>query len=497
MASETVIYGISSILGRLMPFLLVPLYTDPNVFSQSQYGVQNQLFAISGFLLVLFGYGLETAYFRYALKHNDEQDVSYGTALSSITITTLLSGLLIFLFAQPIATFLGIGAYRYFLELVFFIVILDTLTSIPFAHLRAQHKAINFASLKLGGIALSIGLNLFFYLYCPFILKSGPSHVLYPFVQSFYRPEFGIGYAFVANIVEATFKLLFLLKDYFIYRGQWSLSLLQKMTKYGWPIMVISFAGMVNEVGDRQLLNWFLPGTPQQIETQIGIYGACYKLSIFLALFIQAFRYAGEPFFFAQSNQKDARMTYAIVLKFFTIVAALGFLSVALNINIFKQFITNPEYYVGLFIVPILLMAYVFSGMYYNLSIWYKLTDKTHYGLIVAVIGALVTIVVNVLLIPKYGYAASAWATLLCFLTMLLLSIGFGKKFYPVPYDWPSISFYILLALMLYFVFRQWSMQYAENSMAQISIQFLGVMTYLFTVILKERKSFLRLIRNS
>ncbi len=495
--SETAIYGLSSMVGRLLFFLLTPLYTSEAVFSTAQYGILNHLYSISAFLLILFGYGLETAFFRFSLKDEQYSKQSYGTALCSISISTLVLGAIILLCSSPIAQWLHATNYQNFLQLVFVVVILDTLTSIPFANLRATNQPITFAGLKIGGIIINIVTNLFFYIVCPYVISKGENHMLYGFVNSIYNPSFGVGYAFLANIAEASFKLLFFLPDYFKYSKRFSVELLQKMLQYGWPITIILFAGMINEVGDRQLLRWLLPGSNEEVESQIGIYGACYKISIFLSLFTQAFRYAGEPFFFAQSNQLNAKNIYAAVLKFFTIIALLGFLSISLNIHIFKHFISNDEYYVGLFIVPILLMAYVFYGIYYNMSIWYKLTDRTKQGSIVAIVGALVTLLINVIFIPTYGFVASAWATFLCFFVMVVLSVFYSNRFYPVPYDWKSIIFYIVIAVLIYLFGQQLANQFIENSVSQIAVQFFSILLFLGFVWYREKKSITQFLKST
>lgn len=487
LVSETAIYGIPSIVGRVLFFLLTPLYTNENVLLKEEYGEMTHVYALSAFLLVLFGYGLETAFFRFSLKEKDNLEKSYSTALTSILGSTIIFGLALFLFRQPLSNLLNIGDYSSLLLFIFVIVILDSLTSIPFAYLRATNKPIKFASLKLLGIAVNIGLNLFFYILCPLIIKQG-SGPLYELISSWYNPRFGVGYALIANVADSAVKLLVLGKDYFRFKGKFDFSLWKKMLSYGWPILVVSLAGMINEVADRQLLKWLLPGTEDEQKIQLGIYGACYKLSIFLSLFTQAFRYAGEPFFFSQANQKDSKETYAQVLKYFTIASLFGFLIVSLFIDVFKQFISNPDYWVGLGIVPILLFAYVLYGMYYNMSVWYKLTDKTKLGGIVAIIGAMVTIAINVIFIKQYGYWASAWATLLCFLVMVVISKFWGQKHFPVLYDWSNILFYLGFSIALFFIIRFSQNQFEGQLLIRLAIAALGMSIFSVIVYLKERR---------
>ena len=461
---------------------------------QEEYGEMTHIYAISAFLLVLFGYGLETSFFRYALKEENNLQKSYGTALTSILGSTLLFGALLFLFQQPLAQLFDAGSYQHLLLFIFVVVLLDSLTSIPFAYLRATNKPVKFAVLKLGGIAINIGLNLFFYIACPIIMKQGDG-VLFDFVSSWYNPRFGVGYALIANVADSAFKLLILGKDYFKYSGKFDGKLWRKMLSYGWPILIVSFAGMVNEVADRQLLKWLLPGSEEEQKIQLGIYSACYKLSIFLSLFTQAFRYAGEPFFFAQAKEKDAKITYALVLKYFTIVSLTGFLIVALFIDIFKHFLSDPDYWVGLGVVPILLMAYVFYGMYYNMSVWYKLSDKTRLGGLVAIIGAVVTIAVNVLFIPKFGYWASAWATLLCFLLMVIVSKFWGAKHYKIDYRWSEIIFYIMLSVIIFGIVNYLQQNDGDHLILNLILALFGVTLFLLVFYFREKREINSLLK--
>ncbi len=476
LVSETAIYGLTSIVGRVLFFLLTPLYTNTNVLSEEQYGQMTHLFSISAFLLVLFGYGLETAFFRYSLKERKNHKKSYSTALTSIFYSTILFGGILLVLHQPLSALLNAENYSQLIFFMIIIVMLDALTSIPFANLRATNKPIRFATIKLLNIGVNLGLNLFFYVVCR------------KYIPNFFNADFGVGYALIANITASALSLLLLGKDYFTNWGKFDVDLWKKMLQYGWPILIVSFAGIVNEVGDRQLLKWLLPGSEQDTDIQLGIYGACYKLSIFLSLFTQAFRYAGEPFFFAQAKKKDSKQTYASVLKYFTIVSLMGFLIISLFIDLFKLFITDQSYWVGLGIVPVLLLAYVFYGMYYNMSVWYKLTDKTQLGSIVAIIGALVTILVNIVLIKYYGYWASAWATLSCFFVMVVISKFWGQKHFPVPYDWKNIILYIISSIALFFVIRYFQSQFEEQLIIRLGLAGIGLLMFAFFVFVKEKK---------
>lgn len=479
LVKETAIYGLSSIVGRALFFLLTPLYTS--VFSKGEYGRYADLYSIISFLLILLGYGMETAYFRYSLKENPDKKKAYSTALSSVVLTTIVVAAALLLFNQPLARLLQNANYSNLLRLAIIVVALDTITSIPFANLRANSRPIRFASIKLIGIAVNIAINLFFLYYCPRILESGPNHSLYDIVEQLYRPEFGIGYILVANIADSLVKLILLSPQLTAIRSGISSRMLKKMLTYGWPIMIVSFAGMINEVADRQLLKFLLPSKNGYNMEQLGIYAACYKLSIFLSLFTQAFRYAGEPFFFSKSNDSDAKQVYADVMKYFLIAALFGFLMITLYLDIFKHFIRREEYWTGLAAVPILLFAYVLYGAYYNLSVWYKLSDKTKLGAIVAIIGAVVTLIVNIVWIPKYGFMASAWATLLCFLVMVLVSYSWGKKHYSVPYEVGELALYCLVAIGLAIVLPKITNELSPA--LKHGIHFVGILIFLaFTI---------------
>lgn len=497
LASDTVIYGLSSILGRVIFVLLSRLYTNTDILSIAENGVYTGLFTLSSFLLVIFGYGLETAFFRFALKEDNNLQRTTATALTSILVSTVSLGILCILFSSQIAAALQFTDYVQLVQFVILIVCFDTLTSIPFAYLRATHRPLKFAFVKLSGILINVGLNLFFYLYCPYVMNKGESHVLYDFINSIYNPNFGVGYAFLANLVDSCYKLLILSPIFTNLKYSFDTSLLKKMIQYGWPIMFILFGSMINEVADRQLLLWLLPSEGEYNREQAGIYQNCYKLSIFLALFTQAFRYAGEPFFFARAKEKDAKQTYANVLKYFTIFSLLGFLFVSLNLNALKHIIiTDSVYFQGLQIVPILLLAYVFAGMYYNLSIWYKLTDNTKYGAIVAFVGAAVTIGINVLFIPKYGYMASAWATFACFFVMCVVAYFWGQKEFPVPYKLGELLFYFGLAFALFFIGKLIINQFAEQSVVRYAIQLFIVFCFIAIAFFKERKQLSVLLGN-
>lgn len=442
LASQTVIYGLSSIVGRFLNYLLVPLYT--NYFSTYEYGVVSEFYAYSGFLATLLVFGFETGFFRFSQDSENKERV-YSTALNFILGTNALFVGLIALFIEPLSqTLLYPDHHEYFYWFAL-ILAFDSVAAIPFARLRAENKAMRFAVIKFTEIGINIALNLFFIVVCKHAYETDPGS----FWAGFYSPAIGVGYIFIANLIASAFKLLLMspqLKGVF---GGVDKVLLKKMLAYSLPMVIIGFAGIINEMLDRVILKFLLPYDDVTNTEMLGVYGACYKLSILMTLFIQAFRYAAEPFFFARAKEKNSTRVYADVMKYFVIVCVAIFLLVTLYIDVFKYFI-GPKFRVGLPVVPVLLLANLFLGVYVNLSIWYKLTDRTLWGSYVSIGGAVVTVLINLLFVPAYGYMASAWATLICYAGMATVSYLLGQKYYPVEYSVSSFVKYLGLALLLY-----------------------------------------------
>lgn len=433
----------SSIVGRLLNYLLVPLYTY--TFSETAYGVVTELYAYTAFLFVVFTYGMETAFFRFYEKKDRDPKV-FSTGQSSLVISTLAFTTLLFVFAPKLTDLLYLRAPE-FIRIFALILAFDALSALPFARLRARHKALSFAGIKLVNIGLNIGLNLFFLVGLP--AWSGQPHFLGSIADAIYQPAWGIFYIFLANLLASGITLLLLLPQFLQIRWGFDAQLWKGMLKYAWPLIIVGLAGIVNETLDRILLKFLLPGTPLDNQAAIGIYGACYKLSILMTLFIQAYRYAAEPFFFAQSKKEDAKATYSLSLTAFFLVGTLIFLGVMLYMDIFQYFI-GPAFRVGLHIVPILLIANLFLGVYYNLSIWYKLTDRTGLGAWVAGGGAILTLILNLILIPAIGYEGAAWTTLAVYVGMTVVSWWLGQRFYPVNYPVGRLLFFLGLSLGLY-----------------------------------------------
>ena len=441
LAGETAIYGISSIVGRLINYLLVPYLT--RILPTEQYGIISEFYAYVGFLIVIFTYRMETTFFRFGDKP-ENRDNAFSTASISIVASTLILCLSIILLSQPIANWLDYPDQAAFVIWFALILSFDALVAVPFARLRLERKALKFVSIKMLNIGLNVGFTLYFFGLCPYLVKQGYSPL-------FYKENIGYAYVFIANLIASAATLLFLLPAYLKINLNFDKALWKKMMRYATPLILVGFAGVVNEMLDRTLLKELLPYDKDTNLSHLGIYSANYKLAMLMTMFIQAFNYAAEPFFFRNADRADAKPIYAKVAQLFTLVGTLGFLGILLYIDIFKHFL-DDEYWVGLTVVPILLMANLFLGLYYNFAIWYKLTDKTLFGAYIAIAGASITVLLNVLWIPTLGYVGSAWATLICYIFMSMACYVFGRKHFPVPYKIFRIITYVLLAAGVYFL---------------------------------------------
>jgi O-antigen/teichoic acid export membrane protein len=486
LAGQTAIYGLSSILGRFLNYLLVPLHTARYI--PEQYGIITEMYAYVAFLVVLLTYGMETAFFRFSSRAENSIQNVYSTTLFSIISSTTVFISLAFVFSSSIADWLHYPNHTEYVTWFAIIVGLDAAASIPLARLRAENKAKTFAAVNLINVGVNIGLNLFFVGYCAGAYQNGEHNFL---IDTFYNPEIGVGYVFISNLIASIIKFLLLTPLIIKISLRLNFELLNSMMRYAIPLLIASLAGIINETLDRIMLKRML--FPELGEAganeQVGIYGACYKVSIIITLFIQAFRYAAEPFFFSQQKEKNAPQVYAKVMNYFIVVCAVIFLGVMLYIDIIKHFLRKEEFWEGMHIVPVLMLANIFLGIYYNLSIWYKLTDKTYYGALVSILGAIITIVLNLLLIPYFGYTGSAWATLACYASMMCISYYMGKKYFPVPYNLKKFIAYIGSSLAIYFILRSIKpeeeiLMYLLNSFALL----LFIATVLYIEI-KERKT--------
>jgi O-antigen/teichoic acid export membrane protein len=478
LAGQTAIYGLSSIIGRMLNYLLVPLYV--RVFTQSEYGVVTELYAYVSLIIIILTYGLETGFFKFAKKNQIETNKVYSTTLISIFTTSLIFVGFILLFKNEIASFIGYSEHPEYILWFGLVIAADAFTSIPFAYLRHENKALKFATIKLINIGLNIGLNLFFIVLCPYLDKN----YNYEFIASIYNSNIGVGYIFIANLISSLLTFVLLLGIIPFNNLNFDRKLLRKILIFSLPLMLSGLAGMMNETIDRVLLKHFLIGTHEAIMSEIGIYGANYKIAILMTIFIQMFRYAAEPFFFSNQKENKSDKLYADVMKYFIIFGLLIFLGVNLYIDIIKHFVSE-DYFVGLKIVPIVLAANLFVGINYNLSIWYKFTSKTVYAIYLNGIGAIITIVLNIIFIPIYGYLASAWATFICYLAIMILSYFLSKKYYPVNYDLKSIFLYSAIAIIIFFGFY---FTYIESIYLKLGLATLLMTVFILIVFIKERK---------
>ncbi|HNR48294.1 MAG TPA: oligosaccharide flippase family protein [Bacteroidia bacterium] len=476
LAGQTAIYGLSSIVGRMLNYLLVPFYT--RIFSPVEYGIVSELYSYSAFLLILFTYGMETAFFNFMQKEKDNKNV-YATSLSSVVFTTvILSGLMI-AFSDHLASLIRYPGKGEFITWLALIIAFDAITSIPFARLRQQNKAVKFAVIKIINILLNIGFNIFFLVGCPVWVK-GDHGILSQLAVTFYSPSIGVGYVFLSNVLASGFTVLLLFREYRYFTFQIDKVLLRNMFVYALPLMIAGFAGMINETLDRAIYKFIAPN-PDTALRELGIYSACYKLSIIMTLFIQTFRYAAEPFFFAQHKQDNQRSVYALVMTYFVITCSVIFLAVMLYLDIIQLFI-GEKFRSGLGVVPILLMANMCLGIFYNLSMWYKLTEQTQYGAYFSIFGGILTVILLFVLIPLFGYMGAAWATFITYFAMMILSYVTGQKNYPIPYKVKDDFITVVLALMCYGIAYSVQSLFHYKGVLLWVINTLFLFAYLYTI---------------
>ena len=430
---DTAIYGLSSIVGRFLNYLLVPLYTAKLSAASGGYGVITNVYAYTALLMVILTYGMETTFFRYVNKEGENPDKVYSTTMISVASTSLLFVLLVLLFLQPISSFMGYADHSSYIWVMAVTVAVDAFACIPFAYLRYKKRPMKFAILKLANIMMAILLNLFFFLLLP--AWTGNAGLV------------DAGYAFYINLFCSVALLFFLLKEITAVPFDFDKALLRRMLSYSWPILVLGVAGILNQTADKILFPYIYQGT--DAHSQLGIYGAASKIAMIMAMITQAFRYAYEPFVFGNNNDKDSRNTYAKAMKFFIIFTLLAFLVVMAYIDLLK-YIIGRDYWEGLKVVPVVMAAEIMMGIYFNLSFWYKLIDKTIWGAWFSGIGCVVLITVNVLFVPRYGYMACAWAGFMGYASAMTISYLVGQKKYPINYPLKEIVLYVALAAVLY-----------------------------------------------
>lgn len=442
LAKDTAIYGLSSIVGRFLNYLLVPLYTAKLSAASGGYGIITNVYAYTALFTVLLTYGMETTFFRYANKSDEDPMKVYSTSLISVGFTSILFIILVLCFLPIIAYKMGYAEHPEYIGIMTACVAIDAFQAIPFAYLRYKKRPMKFAALKLLFIFMNIALNVIYFVVLPWLYIKYPDYIGY-----IYNPKVGVGYAFGLNLVCTASITFFFWSELVGFKYHFDKALFKRMFSYSWPILILGIAGILNQTADKILFP-FIYKFPD-VNKQLGIYGAASKIAMIMAMITQAFRYAYEPFVFGKSRDKDSKNTYAKAMKYFIIFTLFAFLVVMAYMDILKRIIA-PDYWVGLKVVPIVMAAEIMMGIYFNLSFWYKLIDKTIWGAYFSGIGCAVLICVNVIFVPHFGYIACAWAGFAGYSTAMLLSYFVGQKQYPINYPLKSIFAYILLAGVLF-----------------------------------------------
>jgi O-antigen/teichoic acid export membrane protein len=450
-AGQTAIYGLTTIVQKLLSSLLTPLYTS--AYNPKVYSIFSTMFSYAAVFQVVMAFGMETTFFRYLNKYPDKKAQVFNNTFWAVFMVSVFFLLVTLPFTAAIAAFVKIGdtttqqEFQLYIKYFIGILVLDAWCAIPFAKLRADGRPVKYGSIKLINIVVTVLLNLLLIVIIPYIIKHNLTGATY-FKQWFVSGW--VGYAFLSNLIASAVTLLLLLPEFLKLQLRFDRELFKSMLSYSWPVMIAGLSYIVNENLDKILLGKLLPDSIS--EHEVGIYSACARISIFLSLFNQAFRMGAEPFFFSHAKNKNSGNTYARIMDYFIITMCVMCVGVVANIEILKHYINDPSYWVGLSVVPPLLLGYVSLGIYTNLSIWYKLSDQTKYGLYISGIGAIVTIVLNVVFIPKYSYMASAWISLIAYASMMMMSYVWGQKHYPIPYNLKKNLTYIVSAIIIVFL---------------------------------------------
>ncbi len=475
---QTAIYGLATVLPRMFSFLLVPLYTD--LLPKAEYGKVSVIFAYMIFVNVFLAYGMETAFFRFFNKESDKK-VVLETSMVSIFWTTLSFLFISLLFRDSLAAWSGIDAQ--YISYTIWILALDALVIIPFSKLRAYQKPMVYAAIKIGNVVVNLVLSLLFLVYIPMLIEANP----HGFLRSVYVDNFQIGYIFLANIIASLLTFVALFPDYVYLNWKVDTNLWKRMMRYGIPIMVAGIAFAINEQFDKILLSKLLPANIA--EAEVGVYSACYKLGLFMVLYRTAYTLGIEPFFFSHAADKNAPQTYAMVTKYFVIFGSFILLAVIVFADLFKLLmIRDSSYWVAMKVVPLIILANFFLGIYTNLSVWYKLIDKTYIGAYISIVGAIITLVLNFLLIPTMSYYGSAIATIAAYGSMMFISYYLGNKYYPIPYDLKKIGGYLSLSILFsavsFYGFR-------ENYYVGISL----LIAFLYFIYHNEKEMLMKILK--
>lgn len=487
LAGQTMWYGVSSIAARFIGYLLTPLLTYSNHVKTADFGRQSLLYSAIPVLSVLFTYGFETAYFRFSSKEENKVSI-YHTAFLSLLFSTLIFSTVLWFNRDLLGRVTGFADIPEIAMLTIGIIALDAISVVPFAKLRQEERPIRYAFVRVSGIFINLLLVAFFVNYCPYQLQKYPDSWVGKIYDSNLNP---IVYVVIANVIQSLLTLLLLSKEIAMVKFRFDMRLWKEMMLYALPLVIVGLGGIVNETFDRLMLKAWLPGDVVFRNEQVGIYNACYKLSLLITLFVQAFRMGAEPFFFKQAEEQNPQKVYARVMKFFVIVVTTMFLAVSLFLPIWSRMI-GPEYRVGLRIVPLLLLANIFLGIYYNLSIWFKLSNRTIAGTYITLIGTAITIGLNYLLIPVMGYMAGAIATFCCYGTMMVISYQWGQKTYPIPYVTKKLIAYGVIAVLL-FIIHNIITYFLAKTIFSLGLGFVLISAWCWFIIRVEKKELQKL----
>jgi O-antigen/teichoic acid export membrane protein len=483
LANQTAWYGLSNIIGRFINYLLTPILTS--IYAPAAFGDISLLFAIAAFLNIIYTYGMETSYFRFN-QIQDENKV-FNNAFSSLLLTTLLFSTLLIVPSNNIATYLSLNGHNEYILYVVGIVGLDTLAVLPFSKLRHEGRPRKFAFIKISNILINVLLVIFFLQICKPAYERGDDTVW----KQFYNPKIGIGYVFISQLVASGCTILLLVNELKSYRFDIDKKLFKEIFIYSSPLIIVGFGGMINETIDRFMIIQRFNGSVEAAKAANGIYSANNKLAILIVIFIQTFRMGAEPFFFKTSAKEDAKITYARIMNLFVIACCCCFLGVVLFLDVWKYFMgvkNNPSYAEGLYIVPMLMVSKIFLGIYYNLSIWYKLTNKNTMGAVITMIGAGVTILINYLFIPSLGYLACAIANISCYGIMMLMSYWLGNKYYSIPYHWMKSLGYMVFSYLLYLAHHFYRAQSSDLFMIHLMGVALSAVFIVIVLVLEKQE---------
>ena len=474
LAKDTAIYGLSSIVARFINYLLVPVQTARFAASGGEYGVITNVYAYVSILIIVLTFGMETTFFRFMNREGEHPGTIYGTTLRMLATTSMVSIAVVLLLLRPIATAIGYGDHPEYVAVMYTTVAIDAFTAIPFAYLRQQHKPLKFAALKIANILLNITLNVLYLIVFP-ALHWDPLGI--------YDEQFTLDVAFVfyINLVCTLCTLLMLWRELRGFHHGFSMAACRRMLSYTWPLLVMGVAGQLNQAASQILFPYLYDGTVEEARAQLGIYGACIKIAMIMVMITQAFRFAYEPFVFGKSKDKDNRATYAQAMKFYFIFTLLAFLCVMGYLDLLK-FIIGESYWEGLRVVPIVMAAEIMFGVFFNLSFWYKLTDRTIWGAYFSGIGALVLITIDVLFIPRYGYMACAWAGFTAYAVSMLLSYFIGQRYYKVDYPLADMGAYLIMACSAFYF-----MMLAHSLPLWLSLVVNTLLIVLFVVMIVRR----------